>query len=502
MADDRDPPPLFDDDEKDTKSAEPEDLFPPSTDAKEKDKEEPEDIFATGDTTEITLDDEIPGTKASDPIAAEKKASDPPAAELKTETPVVEKETPKEEPSAPKEEPEAQTQDEIEEEESGDQFTIEITVNNPQKVGDGLSSYMAYSVNTKSTIPEFKSPELSVLRRFSDFLGLHEKLAQKHLHLGRLVPPAPEKSLVGMTKVKMAKDESGTREFVQVRRAALERYLNRTAAHPILRDDSDFREFLEKEGDLPKATNTQAISGASMMRLINKIGDSVGKMTFKMDEGDQWFEEKHQQIEAMDLQLKKLHASVESLVNNRKDLSVHTATFARSAAMLGNAEEHTALSRALSQLAELEEKVEAVVQDQSDSDFYLFSELVKDYIGEIGVVKEVFNERFKVYKTWKDAEVMLSRKREAKAKLELARKTDKVPMAAAEITEWEDKVEKGEKEFDEISKTIRKEIGKFDINRVKDFKSIIIKYLETLVNNQQKLIKYWQAFLPEAKAIV
>jgi hypothetical protein len=45
----------------------------------------------------------------------------------------------------------------------------------------------------------------------------------------------------------------------------------------------------------------------------------------------------------------------------------------------------------------------------------------------------VFHERFKTYKSWKDAETTLTKKRENKAKLELANKTDKVPQAQAEI---------------------------------------------------------------------
>lgn len=57
------------------------------------------------------------------------------------------------------------------------------------------------------------------------------------------------------------------------------------------------------------------------------------------------------------MQLRKLHLSVEALVIGRKDLVTLTATFAKSAAMLSNCEEHTSLSRALSQLAEVEEKV-------------------------------------------------------------------------------------------------------------------------------------------------
>lgn len=43
----------------------------------------------------------------------------------------------------------------------------------------------------------FKDKDFSVKRRFSDFLGLHSKLASKYLHVGYIVPPAPEKSIVG-----------------------------------------------------------------------------------------------------------------------------------------------------------------------------------------------------------------------------------------------------------------------------------------------------------------
>lgn len=65
------------------------------------------------------------------------------------------------------------------------------------------------------------------------------------------------------------------------------RYLNRIAAHPLLCADSDFKEFLEKEGDLPRATSTSALSGAGVMRLFHKVGESFEKIAFKMDENDE-----------------------------------------------------------------------------------------------------------------------------------------------------------------------------------------------------------------------
>ncbi|EQB78811.1 hypothetical protein CB1_001178007 [Camelus ferus] len=147
---------------------------------------------------------------------------------------------------------------------------------------------------------------------------------------------------------------------------------------------------------LPRAVNTQALSGAGILRMVNKAADAVNKMTIKMNESDAWFEEKQQQFENLDQQLRKLHASVEALVCHRKELSANTAAFAKSAAMLGNSEDHTALSRALSQLAEVEEKIDQLHQEQAFADFYMFSELLSDYIRLIAAVKK---ERVKDFKT-------------------------------------------------------------------------------------------------------
>ena len=54
---------------------------------------------------------------------------------------------------------------------------------------------------------------------------------------GVVVPPPPEKQAVGRFDT----------EFVESRRAALERMLNRIAAHPILQHDADLKLFLESE---------------------------------------------------------------------------------------------------------------------------------------------------------------------------------------------------------------------------------------------------------------
>jgi len=67
----------------------------------------------------------------------------------------------------------------------------------------------------------------------------------------------------------------------------LHRFINRVAAHPDLQSDPSFVDFLEVEGDLPRATSTSALSSAGVMRLFSRVGDSIGKIAFKIDETDE-----------------------------------------------------------------------------------------------------------------------------------------------------------------------------------------------------------------------
>ncbi|XP_038071643.1 sorting nexin-2-like [Patiria miniata] len=541
---DREPPPLFDDDDQEEVPIN--DKSEDTQDTKTAPAEEEDDDLFAGGGTEVSLDDD-PLKEAEPAEAPPTKSEAPPtkseAPPTKSEAPPTKLETPKSEspkedapaeletqPTSPaatapdvsetvtpksvaksrvtdehdevEEKKDAPPEEEEEEEEETDTFDMEITITEPFKKGEGMSAYMAYKVSTKTSNPVFKKPEMSVFRRFSDFLGLHQKLVNSHTVKGYIVPPAPEKSVVGMTKVKMSKgqEEPNSMDFVEKRRAAMERYLNRTAAHPQLQKDQNFIEFLEKD-ELPKATSTSALSGAGVKRAFSGIMDSAKKMASKVHESDQWFEEKHQQIESLDSQLKKLHLSVESMVSHRRELGGATAIFAKSAAMLGNSEEHTALSRAISQLAETEEKIDQIHVEQANTDFYVLAELLKDYIGLIGSVRDAFREREKTFGIWQSAQTMLAKKRDQEAKLKISGKPDKLAQIQEEIKEWEAKEAKGQKDFEKISKTIRKEYNRFEVNRMRDFRSVIIKYLEALMTHQQEVIQSWEGFLPEAKAI-
>lgn len=53
--------------------------------------------------------------------------------------------------------------------------------------------------------------------------------------------------------------------------------------------------------------------------------------------------------------------------------------------------------------------------------------------------------------------------------------------------QWEAKVQRCQQEFEEISVEIKREIERFEMNRVRDFKSTIIKYLQDQMAHQQQV---------------
>ena len=58
------------------------------------------------------------------------------------------------------------------------------------------------------------------------------------------------------------------------------------------------------------------------------MGDTVNKMTCKMEETDPWFEDKIVQLDALESQLKKLYTLTEALAFSRREMAIATGQFA------------------------------------------------------------------------------------------------------------------------------------------------------------------------------
>lgn len=62
-------------------------------------------------------------------------------------------------------------------------------------------------------------------------------------------------------------------------------------------------------------------------------------------------------------------------------------------------------------------------------------------------------------------------------------------------------VEKTKQNFEEISELLKKELARFDDEKLADFHRGMVKFAETMVESQKKLISLWEGFLPEVQAL-
>ncbi|XP_068919500.1 sorting nexin-7 isoform X2 [Petaurus breviceps papuanus] len=121
-------------------------------------------------------------------------------------------------------------------EDEPDSKDLFITVDDPESHITTIETFITYRVTTKTSRGEFDSSEFEVRRRYQDFLWLKGKLEEAHPTL--IIPPLPEKFIMkGMV-------ERFNDDFIETRRKALHKFLNRIADHPTLTFNEDFKVFL------------------------------------------------------------------------------------------------------------------------------------------------------------------------------------------------------------------------------------------------------------------
>ncbi|KAK5610242.1 hypothetical protein CRENBAI_008640 [Crenichthys baileyi] len=161
----------------------------------------------------------------------------------------------------------------LDEEEQQDAINKEIfiTVDNPESHITAIETFVMYRVVTKTTRSEFDSSEYEVRRRYQDFLWLKSRLEENYPTL--IVHPLPEKFVMkGMV-------DRFNDDFIETRRKALHRFLNRISEHPILSNSHHFKVFLTEEVS-PTHIHVHAHTDVRRMRsgdVVAVVGNSLLK---------------------------------------------------------------------------------------------------------------------------------------------------------------------------------------------------------------------------------
>eukprot|EP00753_Platysulcus_tardus_P002756 PLAT11868.1.p1 GENE.PLAT11868.1~~PLAT11868.1.p1 ORF type:complete len:451 (+),score=225.38 PLAT11868.1:33-1385(+) len=373
---------------------------------------------------------------------------------------------------------------------------MEITVSDPVKQGEGLQAYISYKVNTNTNQKDFKFEQISVIRRYSEFVWLHGQLTSRYP--GYIVPPLPEKLIVGRFSP----------EFVDTRRRLLEKFLNRVAAHTVLRQCDMFREFLESsEAGFASVKEAAAARDRSMssgiMRWFKDTIDTISGSAPPPDTPEEAaFSDIRSYIDGLEPEMSRVHRHTQALIKRGREMGTGLFEFGLAFSLLGQSES-AELGNALAEMGKTADELSKLTTEHAEKEYLFFEEPVKDYISVLGAVKLALDARDRARADYHRETASLASKRDAHNKLVAtpSARPDRISAAEEAVVQAQRRVDEAKDKLDNVSDCLLAEVDRFKREKLADFKNMVIDYVQLQIDFNQKVEEHWEALMPTLKAI-
>ncbi|XP_004294761.1 PREDICTED: sorting nexin 2B [Fragaria vesca subsp. vesca] len=425
---------------------------------------------------------------------------------------------------------------------------IKITVSNPQKeqestnsVIPGGNTYVTYLITTRTNIPEFGGSEFGVRRRFRDVVTLSDRLAEAYR--GFFIPPRPDKNVVESQVMQK-------QEFVEQRRVALEKYLRRLAAHPVIKKSDELKVFLQVQGRFPLPMTTDVASrmldgaaklpkqlfgesapvaphevvqpakgGRDLLRLFKELKQSVandwGGSKPLVGEEDKEFMEKKDHMQELEQQLSNASQQAESLVKAQQDMGETMGELGLAFIKLTKFENEEALFNSQRiRAADMKNVATAAVKA---SRYYreLNSQTVKhldtfhEYLGLMLSVNGAFSDRSSALLTVQTLLSELDSLQSRAERLEVASnkifggdksRTRKLEELNETIRATEDAKNVAIREYERIKENNRSELERLDSERHADFLNMLKGFVHNQVGYAEKIANVWSKVAEETSS--
>lgn len=380
---------------------------------------------------------------------------------------------------------------------------LDISVSDPMKVGDITNAHIIYTITTKPKQANDKFPnEVSITRRYKDFRWIYHQLQSNHL--GRIIPPPPLKqTYIGRF------NES----FIENRRLSLEKMLNKIASIDYLSSDEDFIMFLTSEDFANEAKERERISGSGASTQNNDSLDndkfldttvdtsssngfmsSIFSMSTKIDEPDEYFENKRHYIETLETNLKNFYKSIELIINQRVDIVNIMEQIIITIEELSDLEISKKTSNLLAAFNDIQIKLKENLDRINLQHHLTLGFTIEEYLRIIGSIKYIFDQRLKIYQTYQNYLLDLNKKKSSLSKYKLRNAVDKIETLNFEIDKLSTRTSNFENKFNLISETIKHELETFEFEKIDDFRNSVEIFIESSIESQKESIELWETF--------
>ncbi|KAF3332042.1 sorting nexin 1 isoform X1 [Carex littledalei] len=380
---------------------------------------------------------------------------------------------------------------------SGKAFVM-ISVTEPVKMGTGVQSYISYRVITKSNMTEFEGPEKIVIRRYSDFEWLHDKLAEKYK--GIFIPPLPEKSAVEKFRF--------SAEFIEMRRQGLDVFINRIASHPVLRKSEDLRTFLlEEEERMERIRSIEAgifsKKSSDIFQMFkdvqSKVSDVVLGKEKPVEESDPEYEKLKTYIFELENHLAETQKQAFRLVKRHRELGQSLADFGKAMKLLGACEGES-LGKAFSELGSKGEILSLKLQKEAYNLLMNFEEPLKDYVQAVQSIKATMVDRANAFRQHCELAETTKLKEINLDKLRLMH-SERAREAEIDFKESKAESEEATKRFEAIINTMNEELARFQEQKTADLGLAFHEFAKGQAKLAHDVADAWRGVLPKLEAL-
>ncbi|XP_050229727.1 sorting nexin 1 isoform X1 [Mercurialis annua] len=374
---------------------------------------------------------------------------------------------------------------------------LSVSVTDPVKLGNGVQSYISYRVITKTNFPDYQGPEKIVIRRYSDFIWLHDRLFEKYK--GVFIPPLPEKSTVEKFRF--------SAEFIELRRQALDIFVNRIASHNELQQSEDLRTFLQADEETMERlrayeTGIFTKKPTDFMQIFKdvqtKVSDVILGKEKPVEESNPEYEKLKHYIFELENHLAEAQKHAYRLVKRHREMGQSLSDFGKAAKLLGACEGES-LGKAFSDLGTKSETLSARLQKEAHQLLMNFEEPLKDYVRAVQSIKATIVERANAFRHQCELAETIKLKEINLDKLMLTR-SDKVGEAEIEYNELKTEGEEATRSFETMVRMMNEEIVRFQDQKTLDIGVAFHEFAKGQARLANSMADAWRSLLPKLEA--
>ncbi|XP_021972848.1 sorting nexin 1 isoform X2 [Helianthus annuus] len=375
---------------------------------------------------------------------------------------------------------------------------LSVSVTDPAKMGNGVQAYISYKVITKTNLPEYQGSEKIVIRRYTDFVWLRDRLFDKYK--GVFIPPLPEKSTVEKFRF--------SAEFIEMRRQALDTFVNRIALHHELQQSEDLRTFLEADEQTMERARSQDTGifkkkPSDLMQIFwgvqSKVTDVVLGKEKPVEESNPEYEKFKNYIFELEDHLAEAQKHAYRLVKRHRELGQSLADFGKAIKLLG-ACEGDALGTAFSEVGAKSEMLSIKLQREAQHLLMNFEEPLKDYVRSVQSIKGTIAERANAFKQQCELAETIKLKEIDLNKMRLIR-SEKLYDAEREYEELKGNSLEATRRFETIVRLMSEEIVRFQEQKTQDMGRAFHEFAKGQARLANAIADAWRSLLPKLESL-